>query len=138
MLINFFWDTCRTWCQYKSCRYWSNPSKYALSDQSNDSNSRKVAQKLTTPNFSLILDQKWPKNIFFISLKNVFGPAVFCKCSYTPYTFIICDIRPILRLNLEKFGLEVKKPRFWPYLTPNYVNYAKTRMFQTMVSIQKV
>ena len=67
----------------------------------------------------------WPKkianNIFFNFLKNIFGPAVFCKCFYPFYTCIICGIGPIRWLKIEKtrFGQKkLKKARIvdikWP------------------------
>ena len=34
LLIKIVWDTWRTWCQYKSCRYCYYPSKYAIWDRS--------------------------------------------------------------------------------------------------------
>ena len=48
LLIKFFWDTWRTWCQYKSCRYCYYPSKYAIWDRSDLKKLRKCQK---TENF---------------------------------------------------------------------------------------
>ena len=81
----FFWP----WCQYKSCRYWWDLSKYAKWAKSNDAFSLKVAKSAKSAHFEpkkIFLAKK----IFFFenrasSLFLFYYALIYCKKSKKSY-----------------------------------------------------
>ena len=131
---------CRTWCQYKSCRYRANLSKYGKWAKSLEPFLRKLAKSLILGHFGYKSAKIAKMRFFFenraVSLFLLFGPLTSCKKaerSNEPF-FITFRTHQLLlhywvlaqlKLRIGHFGLKVKKIDFDWFLTKIWVYLVK-------------
>ena len=74
---------------------------------------RKKKQNIFFDFFEIYFPEKMGQKV---QLENQIFPghAVFCKCSQTLYTRLICDMGPIQCLKLDQSGKNLDFGQFWP------------------------